>query len=405
MKLLVGAIWLVTAVVLVIAVGAGCDSAPPSGARVDPGEIDMLSDFSAALDERDPLERAFLYSRALRGLGPENVAEASALVEATGFSLDDPERRLLMHAWSRFDPAAALAWASSQDGRTKNFLESAAIAAWATRDPRGAVRALDAMEPDRKQALRAELVGGWANSGDIQGVTDYVFSLPKADLRPRLARSIVLVIQSQGLDALVEWAESVPEDGSGFDKEAAFRTATVELVRADPKRAIDFFEAHRERPYAPQAIKAFALRWVDHHDPAELFEWLMGLPADKTRDDGIRSGFSRWWETDPSAAAAWLAAAGPEPVLDRAVAVMASNISRTSTQQGLEWAEKIQDERLRQQTLIPILRRWVNENPRAVRDWMAENEVPDEVREAIMRLPRYNLMEPRKPRGAKKAGG
>lgn len=410
MKLWIAALWVVT---VVVAFGLG-RALTPSGAgepgggmpgAVDPALVDSGDSpdrFAAALDERDPLERAHLFARSLKELGPDDVDEATAALAARQYNLGETDLRLFFLAWARFDAEGAFAWASAATARSsKRKLENTAMYAWAYRDPRGARQALEALDAERQRSLRSDFVQGWAHNGDIDGVTDFVFSLPKSELRPRFATNIVLAIKSRGLDALVQWAEAVPESGSGFDKDVAFRTAVVALVEADPPRAIRFFEAHQDRAYAPQAIKALATRWVDYHAPTDLIAWLLTLPPGKTRDDGMRAGFGRWFESDPPAATAWLVAADDDPALDPAMAVMASHESRVSATEGLAWAEKIHDSKMRQQVLIPILRRWAQDNPRAVRDWMAENDVPEEVREVIMRLPRYRAMEGRTTR----AGG
>ena len=126
---------------------------------------------------------------------------------------------------------------------------------------------------------------------------------------------------------------------------------------------------------------------MDHHDPQQLFEWLLTLPDSEGVPDAVEAGFDRWWSKDPRAARAWLEAAPSSARLDPALVVFARHLSRNSAGQAVEWAERIHDEPLRRSTLVPILRLWSREDPSAARAWMDAQDLPKELQREILRAP------------------
>ena len=386
MKVALAGVWILT---LAVAFGLGRSTAPP-GMIIPPQTI---AAFSEALEDEDLLTRTYRFAEFLQGLSPENLDEALAVFTKKRLGVSSGEVRVFMLAWARFDPEAAFEWATSWTTPWRTILEGGAIYAWGYRDPKGAVAALEKLDEPHQQELRQHLLKGWARGEDKRGVTDYVFSLPKGRQRLAFVNLVVGEVQKDGIDAVIEWAEAVPNDGPDFAKEIAFRSASAVVAQLDARRAAAWFEAHRESAYAPPAIKMIALKWVDHHDPPALFEWLAGLPDDETRRDGVRAGFTRWSKQSPEEAGSWLRSATLTAALDPAVAVFAREVSRSSPESAIEWAERIQDELLRRQTIAPILRIWGRQDPKAVQAWMADHDVPESVQKAIVNSPRYRIME------------
>ncbi len=97
----------VLALILAVEPGFGssgvAQSAPPS-----PG-LDVLT---AALEERDELERTYLLTSYLRSLVPESLPAALAEIEKHRVGVTEGEVRLLMLAWTRFDGPGAFKAAS-----------------------------------------------------------------------------------------------------------------------------------------------------------------------------------------------------------------------------------------------------------------------------------------------------
>jgi len=384
-KSLIAALWVAT---LGAAWGLGHHFAGESPSRTGEeirGQISArLSD---ALRERDELTRAYRFAEALQDLDERDVEAAVAVLEAQRLGVSKGEVRLFMLAWSRFDPAGAFAWADAWPGPWRSTLARMAIFAWAFRDPGGAVEAFSAMEAARREELRASLIRGWARSGDKDGLTEFLFSRPAGPERSRYIDLLLAELMQDGPDAITRWAEAVPVDAPNQAKATAFLLASGTLAQNDPSDATALFEAHQQFEYAQPALKSIARRWVDHHEPQELFEWLVSLPAGEGRSEGVEAGFSRWWSKAPRDARAWLETAPSSEALDPAVAVFARELSRSSAWQAVEWAARIHDETLRRRTLVPILRIWSREDPSAARAWMNAQGLPKELQREFLNPP------------------
>ncbi len=345
---------------------------------------DRLSD---ALRNRDVLTRTYRVAEALQELREPDIDAVVAVLEAQRLGVTEGEVRLLMLAWCRFDPAGAFAWADAWPGPWRSTLVRKAIFAWAFRDPEGAAEAFGGMEPALRKELRASLISGWARSEDTAGLTEYLFSQPAGSERSRFIAVLLAELMKEGPEAIVRWAEDVPVQAPKRAKLTAFLTAGGALAQYDPSDATAFYEAHQQFGYAQPALRTIARRWVDHHDPAMLFEWLFSLPAGEGVVDAVEAGFSRWWSRAPEDAGAWLRAAPSTEALDPAVAVFARDLSRSSAGRAVEWAERIHDEPLRRRTLAPLLQQWGREDPAAARAWMNTHDLPKELQREFLNPP------------------
>jgi hypothetical protein len=330
------------------------------------------------------LTRTQKFAAAVELLDEGNIDASVATFEAQRDGVTAFEVRLFMFAWSRFDPAGAFAWASDRQGRWQGTLENAAIYAWGFREPEAAVRALDALESKRHDELRTSLVNGWARSGDTAGLTEYLFSRPAGRERARFIGLLLaeLIQHEHGPAEVRAWAEGIPEDSPA--KVTAFLKAGGSLAQNDPKNAVAFFQAHQSHAYAQSALRTIALRWVDHHDPRDLFAWLEELPPSPARSDAVDAGFTRWLTHRPNAARAWLRESERGEALDPAVAVFARETARASAPRAVEWADGIHDPTLRRRVLARILRQWVAADRKAARTWMMTHSVPVEVQRELL---------------------
>lgn len=332
------------------------------------------------------LTRTYDLAASLQQLDERNIDAAVAIFEAQRVGVTAFEVRLFMLAWGRFDPAGAFAWANAWPGPWRDTLENAAVYAWAFHEPKEAADVLEALESARREELRGSLISGWARSGDTAGLTDYLFSRPASRERSRFIAVLLaeLIQHEEGRDEVRSWAEGIAEDAPNRAKETAFLTAGGALAQNDPKVATAFFQAHQGFEYAQPALRTIARRWVDFHDPRDLFAWLVQLPPGESRNDAVNAGFSRWWSKNPRDAREWIRESSPGEALDPAVAVFARETSRASPALAIEWADGIHDPAMRRRTIAPILRQWVFEDRKAARAWMKTHSVPQQLQREFL---------------------
>jgi hypothetical protein len=381
-KLLIAALWMATLV------AAGVLGHQLAGESISPTRSEgggaLSTRLSDALRDRDVLTRTYRLAGALQELDEPDIEAAVAVFEAQRLGVTEGEIRLFMLAWCRFDPVGAFAWADAWPGPWRSTLVRMAIFAWSFRDPEGAAEAFGEMEPALRKELHASLISGWARSGDTAGLTEYLFSMPAGGERSRFIGMLLAEIMKEGPEAIVLWAEGVPVEAPNRAKVTAFLTAGGNLAQSNPSIAAEFYEAHQQFDYAQPALKTIARRWVEHHEPDLLFEWLVSLPAGEGVAEAVELGFSRWLSSAPGDARAWLIAAPSSEALDPAVVVFARHLSRTSIERAVGWVERIHDEPLRRRTLAPLLRLWGREDPAAARAWMRARDVPKELQREIL---------------------
>jgi hypothetical protein len=315
MKPLYAAVWLAT---LAAAFGAGryLASGPDES---DPTTIEA---FRAALDESDLIQRAYNTSAFMNGLGPHNIEAAVEVIEARRRWMSQAEMHQFMTAWTRVDPTGALERVMSWPSRIRNRSVSAVIYAWTLHDPAGGRAALDSIDDtELKEMLIDRMVSAWARSGDYAGVTEYGSSMPHGSGRGRLVSTLAGRILAGGPDALIAWAESIPEsipEGApdGFKGTVIRKTSGV-LAQENPLRAAAWIEGREDQPYAGEGVRIVAREWATD-DPTAAMKWAMELPKKQMGKSAALAAFSRWFREKPDDAEAWLMAAEPNPILDDA---------------------------------------------------------------------------------------
>ena len=265
-----------------------------------------------------------------------------------------------------------------------------AMYAWGFRDGRAAVRILDDVEdPDLMARLRPAIVEGWLRSDDRESVGEYIASVSEPRRRGRLTFVLAAETMRDGVEAVIRWAEAVPEDAPNDFKQGAFYHASSVVARKDPRRAAEWFELHRTQPYSEGSVAGIATAWARDHDPQGLLDWLRSLPAEGDREGergtAIADGFRIWLGKVPAEAEAWLRSALPDPELDPAVAELVLHLSRSSPGSAVEWAGRIQDEQLRLARTIRAGRAWWNAEPDAATAWLAVSGLPEAARQQIVR--------------------
>ncbi len=381
------AVWLALWILTVAAAFVLARLTAPGRERADLRSVDS---FRAALAERDTLNRSYRLSAFLQEFGPDDVPAALEILEARPIGVSQEEVRLLMLAWSRFDAPGAFAWASDWPTRWRETLMSEAMYAWGFRDGRAAFRALEGVEdPELQARLKPAILEGWLRSDDREGVGEYIAAISLPKRRGRLTFVLAAETMRDGVEAVMRWAEAVPEDAANDFKQGAFYHASSVVAREDPRRAVEWFEVHRTHPYSEGSVAGIAVQWARLHDPPGLFDWLRSLPAEGEREGergkAIADGFRIWLQRVPAEAEAWLRSALPDPELDPAVAELVLYLSRSSPGSAVAWAGRIQDEELRRGKTIRAARAWWRAEPEAVTSWLAESDLSEEVRQQIVR--------------------
>jgi hypothetical protein len=383
---------LVSAAVLSSGCSEGSQSSPAassftsSAASPSAPGMDTLR---AALSERDPLERNYLLTSFLRALRVEDVPEMLAEVEKHRVGIDAEEVNLLMLAWTRIDGSGAFTTAKNWPTPWKTILMKGAMYAWGFNDGRAALAELRLIEDEElREALEVELLAGWVSSDNRLAASEFAATVPIARRRNRLALRLAAEAGRDGHEAVIAWAEAIPEDAPNDFKMTAFEHAAGSLARLDPKRAAPWYERHMQHAYSRGGLRNLATKWAHHHDPEPLVVWIESLPVEESREgerkNALRAAFRAWVKQAPEEVEAWLGSAAAGPTRDSAIDEFTRALAKVSPAEALRWSGQITDEELRRMRTLRYTRQWFTKDPEAAQAWLAEAQVPERWREQIL---------------------
>ena len=369
-----------------LALGYGL--APDSG-----GTSQDSADLTEALAEENLLLRTGMLVTSLEGLNPESLEDYLAALHERRVGVSNEELRVVMLAWARFDAPGAFEWAMAQDSDWSARLQKAAAYAWGFVDPHAASAALASLPESgaKKSPLKVELMAGWRVNGDVAGMTAELIAMPLGRDRENMTTALLAQVGKKGPEAVIAWADAIPVDANAGYKRVAFNRAAGVVAKADPEQAARWYETHRGNDYTEEALGVIARRSIDHHDPEVLFAWLGAMPPlpgnayDSEQAHALAQAMKWWLRRDPKAAQAWANGFEEIPAIyDPALASLVQFHLKQNLPFAVEWAMRIQNEKLRSESLVKAARRWYRRKPEEAGEWLATAEISDEDRARIV---------------------
>ena len=362
------------------------------------GASEMDAAVRAALQTKGTLPRVSRLASLLEQLDETNVAGAARVFDEKITSVDKQDIRLFLGAWAALDPEAALdgalAWTLPS---LRRFGVGVVMRQWAESG-----NALDAMqrlhdlgEWKTRDPAYGELVIGWVSSGDIEGVTEYVSSLPNSDGRDLLLASVVQAILLQhGLDGIVRWADAVPVDAPGKLKRTVFRKALRQLSNRDPIRAAAWYEQQEHEEYATVMMAVVTAEWVEA-DPEAAIAWVLERPPGSSRDLAMERLMNRWAQIDPNAATAWMREADLDSELSPMIEPFIRGLAATQPGEASRWIDRIRDPLRRERMILTVAIAWQKLDPAGAEAWLETLDLSEQVRSEFARIQKGRLARQR----------
>jgi hypothetical protein len=319
------------------------------------------------------------------------------MVPAVEQTLDDrkldlrgTEVELLLWYWATHQPQEAALWAKTK--APIGYGESSvytALRVWAEADPEAAVSfAWPWTErlPFEKIVPMA-VVRGWYARGEPQELRHWIRSLrPDITSQRAVAAYIRVVYEQEGSQAVMSWAESLPEEQDPTFKQAVFRRVVDLLSLFDTQSAMRWCEAHCDGPYGSNLRNLIGRNWARSDAPASL-AWLSTAPEGYDRDLAVRMTWALWSRQDRGAAIAWMAAktdGEPAAWVRPIYPVYARLLSEDGKPaEAVRWAAEIQSEQEREAVLIGIARAWRERDEAAAADWLLQSTLSEQAREKV----------------------
>jgi len=315
------------------------------------------------------------------------------VLEDRNRNLSGAEIELLARFWALHEPEAASRWAAEKS--PVGYRLTAILAAfplWVAADPQAALAAQRVWEGQEtaRDAVHIGLVRGWYARSPAE-LTDFIRKLEKGFARQRmLAIYMRLLLQDEGPDALMRWAESISDDDPDYALDV-YRQVAVALPAFDLDAAFRWCQAHCDGPHGGNLRSIIALRWAQRGGGREALAWLGSAPQSQERDRSLASVFDEWARQAPEAASAWIearsAADDPEPWLSPVYSSYAVLRMQDSPAEAVEWAARVEDETAREQLLIWIAKRWRAQDEPAAEAWLSQSPLSEETRERVRQLP------------------
>ena len=338
--------------------------------------------------DEDAYSRARRLGAFLPTLGPGTVAAAVQTLEDRTVGLRATELDLLLRYWAAHQPEEAANWAKKKS--PLNYRTAAVYAAlrvWAEADPQAAASVAWPwmLEPTLEPIVPIALVRGWFAANDPPGLAQWLRELPPGIFRQRvIAAYIRVVIQTQGSEAVLRWAESLPDDDATY-KLAVYRRVVDALSQLDVEAAIRWCDTHCDGPYGNNMRSLIARNWVVRDGPSAL-GWLSSAHADSERDLAVQLTFALWARRDREAALGWMVAqttGEPDPWLRAIYPIYAKLLAVNAPAEGIEWAGRIEDDGIRERVLIDIARVWRHHDEAAAEDWLLQSSLSEKARELV----------------------
>lgn len=182
----------------------------------------------------DPLERNRALLDWISRLSPSELAKAVDDFRKLGVTENRMgEYGILLAAWAKVDPLAALAYAKDETGGM--FATHTILSTWASKDPDAAIRwANEHHQGEGANPYMAGIIRGIAAS-DPQKATSLLTSMPRSQERGEALDAILPHILSQGRDSAFGWISGLGEE---VLRNGALMRSVDSLAKLDPNATL-----------------------------------------------------------------------------------------------------------------------------------------------------------------------
>lgn len=281
------------------------------------------------------------------------------------------EYAILLSAWAKLDPNAALAYTTENTGG--NFANNTILATWAANDPSAAIAWAESNHENQDNA-NPWLVGvirGLAPN-DVPRATNLMETLPRSRVRGQALQSMVSMMVSRDSDGAKAWAETIDDEYL----RAGARASTAEaLAERDAGDAAQWLAQLGDIDALNRVGEDISGSYYDSN-PEDAVTWVSTLPpaAISEAAEGI---VNRVVRQDPVQAAEYisqLAQQNPETNFDSSIRELVGGSMRRDPELAAVWVGGIQNERQRNRYYHRVLGDWQNRNTAEATAWMQENQ-------------------------------
>ncbi|MES2439749.1 MAG: hypothetical protein V4584_11805 [Verrucomicrobiota bacterium] len=314
-------------------------------------------------------------------LGPGQFAEvAGQFRNLDHLGNSRGEYGLILQGWSKLDPLAALDYVGTRDdGRGRGTIletwagnDAAAAEAWAKANFTG----------EGPNPYMASIIRGVAGN-DLATATRLAEAMPQSNERGQAAGSITDALFQQGVEAAKNYPAGITDEAlrGGFVAMIANRLA--EKDPDDAARWLASMNAGEDQRRAARRV-ADALA---KEDPTKAAAWLKSLQPE-ARAEAARGIIPVMSSGDPNKitqTATWVASLAGTPGYDNVVEEFVWSCNTRAPEQSAAWIQGVANPDQQRRLYYRMLGEWSQKDAAAVKQWVAANNVPDDVRRRFLR--------------------
>lgn len=358
------------------------DSSPQASARGErqasatASPAERLARLESIVRGENPYERNRALLAFLDRLAPGDFESVVDHFRALGITEERlGEYGLILAAWAKVDPLAALAYAKA---KTDNpFAARAILASWATEDAAAAIRwAQNNHQGDGANPWLIGVIRGIAAT-DIEGATNLLKSMPRSVERGEALDALLPHLLAKGNESTRTWISSINDDAL---RNGAMMRAAEAMAKTDPAGTVAWLMENPGEALDRRLDDVFGI-WAKQ-DEAAARSALNTLPTGEIRSDALRGVVTRLALSKPTEAVA-LMDQYPDEVNDRTVRNFIWHSFGKDPAAALGEVSRIGDEDRRNEMYRRAMGAWMRRDATAAKVWLSNNPLPESVTRSL----------------------
>jgi hypothetical protein len=287
------------------------------------------------------------------------------------------EYDLLLRGWAKADPLAALEYASRNNG---GGARSTILQTWANNDPAAAERwALANHEGDGPNPHLAAIIRGIAGN-DVAKASELAQTMPLSRERGEAVDAITRALFLQSPEAAMAFPATITDEAlkGGFVAAIADR-----MLRKDPNKAAEWIASMDQGEVQNRAARGVA-EALARTDAQNAASWVRKLKPE-AQAEAARGVIPIMSGSDIPGTAQWVSGLAGTPGYDRVVEEFVWSCNTRAPEQSAAWIQGVANPDQQRRLYHRMLGEWAQRDAAAVKQWIAENNVPEDVRRRFNR--------------------
>jgi len=338
--------------------------------------VERLTDITRITDE-------FTRQRALMDLlvtlAPgefEAVAEKYRELDHLGNS--GAEYKMILSRWAKADPLSALAYVAQHPDAQRG--RNTILTTWADSDPAAAERwAIANYEGDGPNPHLTAVIAGVA-AHDLNEALRMAHTMPRSRQRGEAMQAITNALFLEGIDSAMAFPDSVADETlrGGFIAEISKR-----LIEKDPAKAAEWVASMQNGNLQNRASRQIA-QALARENVATAAAWVKSLKPE-AQVEAARGVIPLMSDNDIEATARWVSTLAGAPNYDKAVEEFVWSCNTRAPEQSAAWIQGVKNPDAQRRLFHGMLGEWARVDAAAVKQWVAVNQVPSDVRQRFSR--------------------